>query len=898
MSSSEFNNKFERSNSKRKSAISNERKLSISDLKKTQYKNGIDNSKKNINLDISGNNDQNEDNKIQDEIFNENREKQLTILNEKFTRLYESEKKIYENIIKEIDVEKDLIYKGSLMSFNLLILKIKCLMKLLKEKFQKNLKSKDQINYYETDLYIQKIKNEFKRIYYILDEDNKYEYEIITQNYCKFLFIMSVICSKKEEHIRSYSYVVLGVNMLKVFFIRQKVSFDINTYKIYAKLLIMLINKLISDNNISQSLIYINALSKICEIALIIIYHNNLDLIYEFKFNKYLGYNLLFLGYCFEVNNNNDQNNYKLSAKAYKESNYFMSKSENHSIFSSLKMVISIERKGNCLSQLLDEKLREKLIFDVIERQRKYELQEQLKKQLLEEAKTREKKYRLKLIASGFTPDPPYLVQAQKRIYNEILTPSNQLLMDKLDDELISFAYKGNTNPKNKDKIDSSSIKKKFESSINSSQKFRNEKRLPSMNVMKNLCHFKMYNSLMSNDFKEFILKNKKLEFNNPQNQKKSLDKLQKFLNKKMEIDINAKIINESKEKIKEENEKQENKKEIETYNQSKNRRSRRFKTEINLNFNSHRGLSILNLKSNKPKHIIKYKLLDLNDDDSFEEPSPSNYENLIRNYPTIKNRLIGGYTKKRTIIFSKEKEKNIFDEKDNNKKMKKKSITTLNYTTSVNTETINKKKKKFKIKNTNSKTVHNNKSRDIINRKLDKYAFSKKYFKEVEYFENLTNKELNFQKIFLGTKNNNSKMYFKGFDTELKNNGKISKDEIYKSFLILHNKATYKERNYEKEIKSEMEYKNKPKILGNVFKSITNRTREGKEVKSAMRKVLDRYIAEQRRRTTIRIKNIINVDDINKKNEYSIMKLNDNIKDINDLLDSKNNEAKNYNKY
>ena len=177
-----------------------------------------------------------------------------------------------------------------------------------------------------------------------------------------------------------------------------------------------------------------------------------------------------------------------------------MSKSENHSIFSSLKMVISIERKGNCLSQLLDEKLREKLIFDVIERQRKYELQEQLKKQLLEEAKTREKKYRLKLIASGFTPDPPYLVQAQKRIYNEILTPSNQLLMDKLDDELISFAYKGNTNPKNKDKIDSSSIKKKFESSINSSQKFRNEKRLPSMNVMKNLCHFKMYNSLMSND--------------------------------------------------------------------------------------------------------------------------------------------------------------------------------------------------------------------------------------------------------------------------------------------------------------------------------------------------------------------------------------------------------------
>ena len=66
----------------------------------------------------------------------------------------------------------------------------------------------------------------------------------------------------------------------------------------------------------------------------------------------------------------------------------------------------------------------------------------------------------------------------------------------------------------------------------------------------------------MTNDFKEFLLNNRKLKFNNPQYQKTSLDKIQKYLNRKMEIDSNAekekenenkaKIINKNKEKDKE----------------------------------------------------------------------------------------------------------------------------------------------------------------------------------------------------------------------------------------------------------------------------------------------------------------------------------------------------------
>ena len=80
--------------------------------------------------------------------------------------------------------------------------------------------------------------------------------------------------------------------------------------------------------------------------------------------------------------------------------------------------------------------------------------------------------------------------------------------------------------------------------------------------------------------------------------------------------------------------------------------------------------------------------------------------------------------------------------------------------------------------------------------------------------------------------------MYFKDYDTELSNNGKISREEIFNSFLILNNNVMSRYSNYDKLLKRD---KSKSKLVGNVFKSVTNKMKEGKEVKSAMRKVLDR---------------------------------------------------------
>ena len=653
-------------------------------------------------------------------------------------------------------------------------------MKILKEEFKMTFNSQDERNLYEVDLNIQKIKNEFKKINYIINEDSRYEYEIMTQVYCKFLFVMAIISSKKEEHIRSLSYIALGVNTLKVFFVRQSIATDIETYKIYAKLIILLINKLLIDNNISQTLIYINLLTKICEIAINIVYKNKLDKKYEYNFNKYNGYGFLFLGYCYELKNN-IQNNNKISLKAYKEAYYFMNKANRSSVFAEIKGIITIEKKAFYMSQLLYEKLKDKLIYEALEKQKEFEQKEKLKKQLIEEEKLREKRYRLKLIASGFAPDRPNLVGIQRKIYNEILTPSNQKLIDKLDDELISYVYKDKQNRNNSEKKEMLKLKLNDKKTNNTSKKCgKLEKRLPSMETMKNLCHYKMYNSLMSNDYKEFLLHNKKLEFNNPQKQKISLDKIQKYLNRKIEIDSNTETANKEKDK--------ENDKDSQLM----------IKTETNISSEDIK-VKMLNIKNQQLK---KLKLPKNNTDERIS----SNYIRFINNNQNKTSRLLTTNItdSKRSFIVSRDKDKKT--PRINTKLKNKRIITQSNYSHSVGP---NSKKIIYKEKKINSKSMI---SPDLENRKLDKYIFNNKYFKEFKYFENLSNKELDFQKQFLELKNNNSKMYFKGFDKELKNNGKISRDEIYNSFLILHDKVISKDKNYEKEIKTEIERKKKTK--------------------------------------------------------------------------------------
>ena len=77
-----------------------------------------------------------------------------------------------------------------------MVLKIKCLLKLLLLEYNNLLISKN-INYHDIDSASQNIQNEFKRISNMLINNNAYEYEIMTQVYCKYLYLLSKISLKK-----------------------------------------------------------------------------------------------------------------------------------------------------------------------------------------------------------------------------------------------------------------------------------------------------------------------------------------------------------------------------------------------------------------------------------------------------------------------------------------------------------------------------------------------------------------------------------------------------------------------------------------------------------------------------------------------------------------------------
>ena len=900
MSSNELQRYNESRKSKRKSSSFNSNpKEKKSSSKKVSFFNPIVNPQKNnsnnqflVESKIVNDDDTDDFNSnLSDNSYDEDREKQLEIVNEKFQNLFLSKEKLYSNIIKEINAEKKLFFKKSVMSFNLLVLKIKCLIKLLKSKFQESLTTKD---YFQVDLYIQKIKKDFKNLTIFIDEDSKYEYEIITQVYAKFLYLMSIIYSKKEEYITSFSYISLGVNLLKVFFVRQHVSKNIETYQIYAKLVVMLINRLISDNNISQALVYINLLSRLSEIAFAIISKNKSSSRYENKFNKYQSFGFLYMGFCYELSPK-VPNNYKIALKAYKEAYYFMSKSSNKmSIFAELSSVITIERKGIYLAQILFEKLAEKLTLEAMEKQKEFEHQERLKKKKIEEAKNEEKKYRLKLIASGVAPDNQNLVSIQNTIFNQILTPNNQVLIDKLDDELISYVYRDKRNKKKENE----EKEKKEEKEKEGKAKYK----LPSIDIMKNLCHYKMYNNLMTDDFKEFLLTNKNLKFNCPQKEKESLDKIQKYLNRKMEIGTEAKEKKENKVIIKEKENNKDNNEEDKNNNDNKDikdNKEDKDKENTNLLLNVDTNMSyesnyiknklyksIANIKKNNNNKTIKNNNLSDNNNININY----NY-NPNQRYQKENNKLSISYRNpKHSYILSKEKD--IKDDKDNKDKENNLNQIYISFPTNPNnsfaaknTQRTQKSAYKF-LKKVRGKTA---KGPEVI--KVDKFVFNKKYYKQYSYFEKMINREFTFQKQFLDQKNHNAKMYFKEYDTELNNNGIIPREEIYKSFLILNDKVTSKERNYEKELKIEIEFKNKPRILGNMFKSVSNKMKEGKQIKNAMGKVIGKYLSEQKLKKVH--KKFLDNKNINRKNEVYIMNLNDNIKQINYLLVSKNNEIK-----
>ena len=447
------------------------------------------------------------------------KEKELSSLLEGYETSFE--KKLYKELVKDIEEKENLLFQHSMVSFEIKIIKLKSLLKLLLEEYDSFLQSRNN-SFTELDEMIIKINNEFQMTSKFIISNEPYIYEISTQIYCKFLYLLSKISNKREDYIKSLGYVSLGVSMVKIFFMKKKIASDIKTYKIYCQLVLVLINLLIGDNNYEQALYYIRLLLKIIESALKFIYYYNEENKAQIpvtkikKFIKYGGIAYIYTGCCLEQLDDPIQ-----AFEAYKEAIIFLKKSSKLGF--SFQNFSSITISNSCayLVEEVFEKLKlkfEKDKIDRINKQKKLELQRR-KEEF--ELFLKEKSMKLKYIADGLVVDPSRLERSEKRLKKIIFPSSVVNKLEKIDNELTSFVYTYyDKNKKNNISVYNKSM---------------------SPDTKNLMSRYELCNILMSKKFREFIKKTRNLQFYNPKTSSSSLSLIQKHLNNKIIIDSNAK---------------------------------------------------------------------------------------------------------------------------------------------------------------------------------------------------------------------------------------------------------------------------------------------------------------------------------------------------------------------
>ena len=642
------------------------------------------------------------------------KEKQLSLLLDTFENTYS--KKSYKDLIKDIEEKEDLLCQNSLMSFEIKILKLKGLLKLLMEEYNFFLQSKNK-HFHELDILIQKIKNEFNLISLLLIYNESYVFEITTQIYSKFLYLLSKICVKKEDFLKSLGYVTLGLNMLKIYFIKKKVASDIKTYKIYCKLVLELINILIGDQNYEQALYYIKLLFQIIEVSIKIMYNNDkinkqktpIATIKKFLTFAAIGY--VYTGCCLEKSDDPVQ-----AFEAYKQSKYFFNKGSKLGISFQNLNSITINNSCSFLAEELFEKLKLKFEKDKIDRLNTQKRLEMQRKKEEYELLQNEKLMKLRYIASGLGSDPFKLERMENKINKKIFPSSVVNNLEKIDDELTSFVF-SYFHKNKKDNISSYNDKM-------------------SINTKKNLSRYKIYNILMSKKFREFIMKNEKLQFYNPKTSSNSISIFQRHLNNKIKIE-------------------------------SKNKK---------LSITPRKSLKLINNFTESSKTDRR-----VNTNENFFSITTS--PNSHRENERIKDKITfmqGKKVKSRNIDLKFLLSQNKANTEDNSNKK-------IYLSFNINKNSLNKK---FKFKYKLNKNYDELES-DFERKNLDKNLMTKNYLRKYAYYDKLSDKELKFQKEILHFKYNNT-LYNKTRTIEEKD-GIIGKDDLANISLIIKEKAEAK---------------------------------------------------------------------------------------------------------
>jgi len=684
-------------------------------------------------------------------------------------------KKMYDSLIKEIEANEYLYYIGSREAFDILVIKVKCIMKVMIEKYDSDLNDLNEAISPPRE-YILKIQNEFIKIDKIINTKDKYEYEVITQIYCKFLIYLIKFAQKKEEFCKSLAYITLGINMMKIFFVKRKITTEIKVYKRYIYLLILLINQLIGEKNFKQALLYCDNLLKIIEMSIKVI--NKIKSKNKvLNFNKKIidlyrcsGIAYIFIGMCFE----NQKNSYS-AIEAYRQSFYFFTKIKSPKFINIRlrKEKISYDKNFLKISNSLLNRQKTK-----VEEERR-RIQERLnmnfninQKEAL--ANNRQNNKKLKLISSGIYGDQKKFNQIENKIYKNILTPKNQKLISNLDRALISLAFPEKRTEKKKGKL----------------------KKSLSLSTMDSLCHYEIYNKLMSKNYHNFILENNNLKLSNPRDQEDFISKIHSYLTSTMEIKSNN---NKNNEKKSINLNKDDNK-------DKKDMLKKSFSTESL--FKTKGKAKISSAKTPRKPLLSSYHIFDSLNSDLFCNKtlkSPKKFMLKKNNScASLKLDIPKSYN-------------NNYNYKYNSRSINRSLSET--YITSRTTRPVSnylyRQKSKIRTKLSSytdfGKTKKKNLKKYSELKEKQNHYLTPKYFKKYMYLDKLSKKELDFQKVILGLKGNNSKLYYNRFQKELFIVGKDKEEEMNQNYMFINEKID------EKVMKSQKEYEKM--INNNTFK-------------------------------------------------------------------------------
>ena len=804
----------------------------------------------------------------------EEREQKLIFFYNKLKSSYENKK--YQTTLGEIEGLKNLFRHSSEISLKLYLLKMRCLLKSIKEQYYKLIIVKDQkINPIDLTKKMIKIKREFEYLTDYINPYNMSNYEDIIQIYSKFLLYLSIICKLKEEYLKGMSYITMGVNLLKIFFIRRKVASNIKTYIIYCQLLLMLINSLICDNNYTTAIFYCQILFRVLNVFFKIILKKKLPKKYYLKFLEFTGINFLFTGICLEQNEiiyNNETCYY-----VYKQANYFLglidSKGKLNIIPKPNTSQQNDENRALMLSQIILEKYKE--MFD-----KEKTLNKLLLNSNKENSIKKDKVIDMEVIENMRTERYKPI---EDKIYNNILTQNTQNHIEKLDNELISVVYQ----QKDEQTMQPTTL---------------------SSRSKKYLYNFELYNILMSNNFRNYIIKSNRLHFNNPLKEKQSIESLQRYLNKNIKINDNSELrskISNKRNSIKLDNDSFSEKKKFNLKFLEKSNIKNQQKIILNKNIIQRYSIKNKSLSSNNIfslKNIVSPKKNEHSEKRASLNPFTSyNYKNNKSNKFIIERNISN------KLFLSK----NLHSEIDASKTLKVEKNINNDYFKLINQNRKgslfdNKNNKFKKIKNMNIKNISKRErwknspnfrysnsysflENDFERKYLDKTLLSPRYFKKVSYLDSLIIKELSFQKTMLKLKGNSSKMYFGTFEKDLNldknnidsvnNNKKEIKQNAYNTYLILNDKAN------EEVKKLKLEDYNSKRDPTNLL-----------DYQNKVLKIFNKYIRTSKDKAAEKLRVYSESSkNVKRNNEVKLLNLNNGLKELNYIISYKNKQLKNF---